>query len=151
MSEHISNAEFVEALKDTFDRGQELIFTPSGVSMLPMLDGREDKVTFSPKPERPKKYDVLFYLRPTTGQLVLHRLVGFDKDGGYIFSGDGQYYFEHGIRYEDVLAIMSSFTHKGKQHDVGELSYRLYIRFMMVKKLLRIGAGKLYRVFFKRK
>lgn len=151
MSERISNPEFVEVLKDTFDRGQDLIFTPSGVSMLPMLDGKEDKVTFSPKPDKPKKYDVLFYQRKATGQLVLHRLIGFDKDGGYVFSGDGQYYFEHGIKDEDVLAIMSSFTHKGKQHDVGEFPYRLYIRFMMAKKITRIAAGKLFRLFFKKK
>ena len=114
--------------------------------MLPMLDGKEDKVTFSPKPERFKKYDVLFYKRPETNQLVLHRLVGFDRDGGYIFSGDNQYFFERGIGYDDVLAIMSSFTHKGKQHGTRDYSYRLYIRWMMSRKLLRMSASKLKRM-----
>ncbi len=150
MSEKLSNAEFVAVLEDTFSRGQELIFTPSGVSMLPMLDGKNDKVTFSPKPDKVKKYDVLFYRRRPTGQLVLHRLVGFDKDGSYIFSGDGQYYFEHGIVYDDILAIMSSFTHKGKHHELTDLSYRIYIRYMMIRKVSRIGLKKIYRAIFKR-
>ena len=149
MSERISNREFVEVLKDTFDRGQDLIFTPSGVSMLPMLDGKTDKVTFSVRPKRLKKYDVLFYIRPSTGQLVLHRLVGFGKDGTYVFSGDGQYYLERGVRDEDIIAIMSSFTHRGKRHEVNEVPYNLYIRMMMIKKMLRIAASKMLRLFKK--
>lgn len=150
MIERLSNDEFVALLEDTFGRGQELIFTPSGTSMLPLLDGKRDKVTFSPKPERVRKYDVLFYRRPSTGQLVLHRLVGFDKSGGYIFSGDGQYYFEYGIVYDDILAIMSAFTRKGRQHSVDDLSYRVYIRFMMMRKLLRIAASKARRMIKKK-
>ncbi len=132
-------------LQEVFERGQELSFTPTGVSMLPMLDGVHDRVTFSPKPERLRKYDVAFYQRRRTGQLVLHRVVGFDKDGGYIFSGDGQYYLEHGIYDDDILALMTSFTHKGKAYRTTDLSYRLYIRRMMLKKFLRMFLGKVKR------
>ena len=110
-----------------------------------MLDGREDTVTFSPKPERLKKFDVAFYCRPTSGQLVLHRMVAFDKSGGYVFSGDGQYYYEYGITDNDVLALMTSFTRKGKTYKLSDLSYRLYIRRMMLKKRLRILLGKVKR------
>ena len=145
MSERISSADFVMILQEAFARGQELTFTPTGTSMLPMLDGREDTVTFSPKPERLKKYDVAFYCRPTSGQLVLHRMVGFDKSGGYVFSGDGQYYYEYGITDNDVLALMTSFTRKGKTYSLSDPSYRLYIRRMMLKKRLRILLGKVKR------
>ena len=146
MSNHIPPEEFVALLRETFDRGQELTFTPSGSSMLPMLDGAEDKVTFSPKPDLLKKYDVIFYRR-ANGQLVLHRIVGF-KDGAYVLSGDGQYYYEYGVRDSDILAIMTAFTHKGKAHHVDEPGYRLYIRMMMLKKRLRILASKVYHRFF---
>ena len=134
MSEIIAPGEFLTILHETFDRGQKLIFTPTGSSMRPMLDGAEDKVTFSPKPEKLKKYDVAFYVRPATGQLVLHRMIGFDKAGGYIFSGDGQYAYEYGIKDEDILALMTSFTHKGREHSVNELGYRFYCRRMLLKK-----------------
>ena len=143
MSERLSNKEFLGILKETFKRGQELRFTPTGRSMLPMLDGVNDTFTFAPVNGRLKKYDVPFYQRDN-GQLVLHRVVGFDKDGGYVMSGDGQYYFEHGITDDNILAIMVSFTHKGKTHSVTDLSYRLYIRRMMFMKLLKMFARKVY-------
>lgn len=144
MSERIAPDEFLAILHESFDRGQDLIFTPTGSSMLPMLDGKTDKVVFSPAPEKLKKYDVAFYRRPKTGQLVLHRMIGFDKDGGYIFSGDGQYYYEYGITDKDILALMTAFIRDGKRHSVNEFSYRVYIRRLMLKKRLRIFAGKVY-------
>ena len=131
-------------MQESFDRGQELIFTPSGSSMLPMLDGKHDKVTFSEKPDKLKKYDVAFYVRRKTNQLVLHRMIGFTKNGEYIFSGDNQYYYEYGVGDEDVLALMTSFTHNGKQYAVTDFSYRFYIRRMMLKKRLRMFAVKIY-------
>ena len=150
MSEIIAPAEFLAVLEETLDRGQELTLVPTGVSMLPMLDGKNDKVTFASKPERLKKYDVALYVRPESGQLVLHRMVGFTKDGGYVFSGDGQYYYEYGITDGDVRALMISFTHKGKEHCVDEPGYKLYIRYMMLKKKLRIFAGRVYHKVLKR-
>ena len=149
MSERISNSEFLAVMQEAFSRGQELKFTPSGRSMLPMLDGVNDTVTFAPKPDRLKKYDVAFYRRPTTGQLVLHRVVGLDKNG-YIFSGDGQFFYEKGITDEDVLALMVAFTHNGKDHTPKDLPYRFYIHRMMFKKRLRITAIRIYRRLFKK-
>lgn len=149
MSELLTNHDFVELMKESFSRGQLVTFTPSGRSMLPMLNGRDDKVTFSPKPERLRRYDVAFYLRPKSGQLVLHRMVGFDKDGGYVFSGDGQYYYEYGVTDDDVLALMTAFTHRGKERRVTDPRYRAYIRLMMLKKYLRIFLGRVYHRIFR--
>lgn len=150
LSERISYSDFVAVMQEAFRRGQQLKFTPSGSSMLPMLDGKEDTVTFAPRPEKLKKYDVVFYRRVRTGQMVLHRLVGFAKDGTYIFSGDNQYYYERGVRDEDILALMVAFTHKGKPYSVNDYSYRLYIRRMMLKKRLRIFLLKVRRHLFKK-
>lgn len=149
MSERISNEDFLAVMNEAFRRGQKIRFTPSGRSMLPMLDGVNDTVTFAPPPEKLKKYDVAFYRRRTTGQLVLHRVVKVCKDDCYVFSGDSQYYDERGIAQEDILALMVAFTHKGKEHTPGDFSYRLYIRRMMVKKRLRMLAVRVYRKLFK--
>lgn len=149
MSERIPNEVFLELMGEAFSRGQQLKFTPSGSSMLPMLDGVNDTVTFDKKPKRLKKYDVAFYQR-NNGQLVLHRVVGFAKDGSYVFSGDGQYYYEYGITDENILALMVAFTHGGKAYKVNDFSYRFYIRRMMFKKRLRIFALKVYHKLFKR-
>ena len=150
MSEIITPADFIAVMQESFSRGQLITFTPSGSSMLPMLDGKTDKVTFSPKPERLKKYDVAFYMRPATGQLVLHRMIGFTKEGKYIFSGDNQYYYEYGIEDKDVLALMTAFIHNGREVHQDDFSYRLYISRMMLKKRLRMFVAKLYHRLFKR-
>lgn len=148
MSEYISPDAFVAIMQESFDRGQELIFTPSGTSMLPMLDGKSDKVTFSVKPDKLKKYDVAFYVRRRTDQLVLHRMIGFTKSGEYIFCGDNQLSYEYGVGDDDILALMTSFTHNGKEHQVTDISYRLYVRRMMLKKRLRRFAGRVYHKIF---
>lgn len=144
MSERISFEEFTLLLQDTFDRGQELTFTPSGSSMLPMLDGVGDKVTFSPKPEHLKKYDVAFYRRSATGQLVLHRMIGYTADGGYIFCGDHQHTYEYGITDDDVLALMTGFTHKGKARSIRSPRYWVYSRRIVFQKKLRRFLSKIY-------
>ena len=149
MSEVISPTEFVAVMQESLDRGQEFIFTPSGSSMRPMLDGKHDKVTFSRKSDRLKKYDVAFYVRRCTGQLVLHRMIGFTKGGEYIFCGDNQYDYEYGVGDDDVLALMTAFTHNGKTYSVNDLSYRFYIRRMMLKKRLRRFASKVYHKIMK--
>lgn len=53
--------------------------------MYPMLRNGEDVVVLK-KPEGRLKYlDVALYRR-SNGDFVLHRVVGFDKDGKYIFA-----------------------------------------------------------------
>ena len=128
MNEVISFELFSDLLRETFDRGQEFTFIPSGTSMLPLLNGTDDKVTFSPKPAHLSKYDVALYRRPSNGHLVLHRMIGFTHDGGYIFCGDNQFTKEFGITDDDVLALMTAFTRKGKTHSVRSLRYRIYCR-----------------------
>lgn len=150
MSEFISPDDFVALMRESFERGQDLIFTPSGSSMLPMLDGKKDKVTFSPKPDKLKKYDVAFYVRRNTDQLILHRMIGLTRDGEYIFCGDNQYAYEYGIEDKDILALMTSFEHRGKKHTVTDRSYRLYIRCMMFKKHLRRFLGRVYHLLIDR-
>lgn len=150
MSEKIASADFVDLMQECFSRGLDVTFTPSGTSMLPMLDGRTDMVTLSPKPQRLKKYDVAFYQRQKTGQLVMHRMVGFTKSGGYIFCGDNQYAYEYGVEHDDVLALMTSFTHRGKKRDVNAFSYRLYIHRMMLKKRSRKFISKAYHFLIDR-
>ena len=150
LSERISNEDFLAVMEEAFRRGQKIRFSPSGSSMLPMLDGKEDTVTFAPPPEKLKKYDVAFYRREKTGQLVLHRVVRVKKDGSYVFCGDGQYSYEPGITQKDILAFMEAFTHKGKAYSVTDFSYRFYIQRMMFKKRLRMLAVKVYHKLFKR-
>lgn len=150
MSEMIEAAEFVAVMQDSFLSGQQVTFIPSGTSMLPMLNGKDDKVTLAPKPEKLCQYDVALYRRPDTKQLVLHRVVRVGKDGTYVFSGDNQYYTEKGISDGDILAVTTAFTHKGKEILPNQLSYRVYVRIMMCKKTIRMLLHKIYRKIFRK-
>lgn len=146
MSEYIAYDDFFAVMQECFERGQDVSFTPSGISMRPMLNGRDDIVTLSPRPDRLKKYDVALYIRKKTHKPVLHRMIAFDKNGGYIFSGDNQYYYEYGVEDDDIKAVLTSYIHKGKKRDIRGISYRIYVGCMMFRKRLRMLAAKMYHM-----
>ncbi|MBQ6153579.1 MAG: S24/S26 family peptidase [Ruminococcus sp.] len=143
MIERISNPDFLELMEEAFSRGSTVCFTPSGTSMLPMLNGTTDTVTLSKKPSQLHQYDVIFYVREG-GVFVLHRIVKCEKDGTFTLSGDSQYYLEKGVRYEDVKALMTSYTHLGKERSVTSFSYQFYIRRMILKKRIRMFLSSVY-------
>ena len=91
--------------------------------MLPMLHQGRDTVTLSPLPETLRKYDLPLYRREN-GQFVLHRIVKVGET--YTCCGDGQYRPEPGIRGEQLLALVTAFTHNGKTVPVTHPGYRLY-------------------------
>ena len=139
----IAPAEFVALLQEAFDRGQELTFVPSGTSMRPTLDGREDAVTLAPVTGPLRRFDVALYRR-SDGQLVLHRMVSFDADGGYLFCGDAQYIRESGVTDDAVLARMTAYTHRGKHHSVNSLRFRLYSRRIVAYRRMRRCLSNVY-------
>ena len=148
MNEIIAPDEFVKALEEAFESGHDLRFVPTGRSMRPMLDGDGDCVTLSPKPDRLRKNDVALYKRPKSGKLVLHRMIGFDKSGGYVFSGDSQYALEYGIKHEDILAVMTAFCHKGRERKVSDGDYCFYSRMILLPKApLRLLARTYHKLF----
>lgn len=147
MSEIIPNKDFLELMEEAFSNGTTICFTPSGSSMLPLLDGRRDTVTLKKKPAQLRKYDVIFYVRKS-GAFVLHRIVRCEKDGTYTLSGDNQYYLEKGVRYEDVKAVMAAYTKDGEEKSLSALSYRAYSRYNVLKKYIRMALVRVYRSLF---
>lgn len=103
--------------------GQKVKFSPQGVSMLPMLRQGIDTVTLSPLPDRLKKYDLPLYRRDD-GKYILHRVV--DVGDTYTCVGDNQFVLEHGLRHDQMIALVTGFTRGEKEHSVTELPYRLY-------------------------
>ena len=148
MSEIISNPDFLEVMEAAFAKGSTVCFTPSGASMLPLLNGTDDTVTLSEKPKELKKYDVVFYVREG-GSFVLHRIVRQEKDGTFTLSGDNQYDLEKGVRYEDVRALMTACTHNGAEMSLSSFSYRLYVRWNVFKKYSMMTLLKVYRRLFR--
>lgn len=148
MNNTISKCDFITLLEDTIDSGKDFSFTPTGTSMLPMLNGTTDTVMLTKKPSRLKKYDVALYIRRRDNALVLHRVVKLSGDS-YTMSGDSQYYYDYDIAHNDVLAVMKSFTRASKCYTSSSFSYQCYIKIMLIKKYTRIFISKVYHKLFK--
>lgn len=119
----------------------KLIYRNTGVSMEPLLrQGRDSFTVVKKTDERCRKYDVVMYRRPPD-KYVLHRVIKV-RENDYIILGDNCINKETGIRDEDILGIMTSFVRKGKEHDVSDLSYRIYVQFWCRTAFIRIFLKK---------
>ena len=121
-------------IREKLDSGHEVTFSPRGTSMLPFLKEGRDTVTLAPPPTRLKKYDIPLYRRKN-GQYVLHRVVKVDET--YTCIGDNQFELEHGLRHDQMIALVTAFYRNGKYHSVNELTYRIYCRFWHYSRGLR--------------
>ena len=97
----------------------------TGHSMMPMLYHRRDQVQLAPATGEEKTGDVIFYRREN-GKYILHRIIAMTTDG-YICCGDNQAEKED-VSRQQVIAVMTGFTRKGKTYSVTQLGYRLYTR-----------------------
>lgn len=124
----------VPLFQERLEAGQQVRFSPMGVSMLPMLRERRDSVVLSPAPEHLRKYDLPLYRRDN-GSYVLHRVT--EAGETYTCIGDNQFVPEPGVRRDQVIAIVTGFHRNGRDHVVTEPGYRLYCRFWHCSRPLR--------------
>lgn len=118
--------ELLPLIREQIALGGSVRIAPRGTSMLPMLRYGMDTVVLSPVPERLRKYDIPFYRRDN-GQFVLHRIVAVGD--AYTCIGDNQFELEHGVRQDQVIAVVTSFNRGGREISVTNLGYRCYCRF----------------------
>jgi hypothetical protein len=112
-------------IREQLAKGQTVRFGPHGISMLPMLRQGRDKVVLSPVNGRLKKYDLPLYQRDD-GHYVLHRVVAVGDT--YTCIGDNQYELEHGIRDDQIIAVVTAFVRDEKEISVKNISYQIYCR-----------------------
>ncbi len=102
-----------------------LTYRNKGVSMMPLLKQGRDLFTLVPKgDDRCKKYDVVLY-KNRAGSYVLHRIIKVRPDG-YVIRGDNTYHNEY-RKDEDIIGVMSSFVHNGKNGTVDGFWYKVYV------------------------
>lgn len=119
----VSMEALLPLFQERLEAGQQIRFSPRGVSMLPMLRQGRDSVVLSPAPERLEKYDLPLYRRDN-GAFVLHRITGVGKT--YTCIGDNQFVCETGVRQDQIIAIVTSFRRNGRDIAVTNPGYRLY-------------------------
>ena len=124
----------VPLIKERLAAGQSVRFSPKGISMLPMLREGIDTVTLSAITDTVRKYDVLLFQRDD-GKYVLHRVISVGET--YTFIGDNQFNKERGIRKDQLISIVTSFTRNGKDISVHAFLYKLYCVFWCYTRFLR--------------
>ena len=116
--------ELMPLMKESLAAGQNVHFSPRGISMLPMLRQGKDTVTLSPIRKPLKKYDIPLYQRDD-GAYVLHRITKVGRT--YTCIGDNQFQYEPGIRPDQMIAVLTSFTRGKKTVSANAWLYRLYV------------------------
>ena len=143
MNSRVFHMEALAALmQESFAAGQDVHFSPKGVSMLPMIRQGIDTVTLSPIRQPLKKYDIPLYRRDD-GTYVLHRIVRVDET--YTCIGDNQQIIEPGVRQDQMIAVVTAFTRGNRKIPVDDPLYQFYARFWHLSRPVRRFAGKAKR------
>ncbi len=137
-------ADLLPLMQERLALGESVQFTPHGGSMRPMLRDGADQVLLSALPEKLKKYDLPLYRRED-GHFVLHRVIGVGET--YTCIGDDQFTREPGVRREQMIALVTAFTRKGKRYSVTDFRYRLYCRLWhWSRPIRRVALGVICRL-----
>ena len=116
-----------ENIEEYIQNHGQLIITPVGVSMWPMLRGNRDTVLLVKPNGRLKKYDLPVYKRDN-GSFIMHRVLEVHPDS-YTVCGDHQVNPEYGIRDEQIIAVVKGFYRDEKYISSEDKHYMRYCRF----------------------
>ena len=90
-----------------------LLQVPCGKSMWPMLRDRHDRFLVHPIQTAPKRYDVVVYLRPSTGNMTVHRVVAVPQ---------------RDVTQADMIGVVCGFYRGQTYIPVTAPAYRFYVR-----------------------
>ena len=140
--------ELMPLFKESLSRGQTVKFSPRGISMLPLIREGKDSVTLSSITRPLRKYDIALYQRDN-GKYILHRIIHVGKT--YTCMGDNQFVKETGVRHDQMIGLVTTFTRGEKTISVEDWRYRLYCRVWAVTRFPRYcwkkGKSLLRRLF----
>ncbi len=147
----IDLAKMWSVIDEVISSGGEFRLFPRGTSMLPLIrEGKDSVALISPKDI--KKGDIVLYRR-ANGQFVLHRVVKI-KNGEYLMCGDNQYTVEHGIKKDDILALVGRIFRDESEMSQDSPQYARYISSLpsrRFKKRIRSMLSAVKRKIIKRK
>lgn len=129
-----SMAELTPLMREILSQGGSVELTTTGSSMRPMLWHRKSRVRLAGA-EGLKRGDVPLYQRDS-GAYVLHRVVRVEPEG-CTMCGDGQWSLERNIRPEQVIAVMTHFTWRGRWISRENPAYGCYWRLWLALRPMR--------------
>lgn len=135
MNKEINLSQLEDVIVEVLEHDSQVTLTASGNSMEPFISDGKDSVVLKRPDKDPKKGDIIFYKR-SNGKLVLHRVVGEDENG-YILCGDNQWIKEHGIKKNQIIAVLDSIEKNGRVIKSDGLYFKLFKVFLPLIKWVR--------------
>jgi signal peptidase I len=131
----VSMPVVIGLLQAMLDKGKPFRFEATGGSMSPFVrDG--DVITVSPLSDTPPRLgDVVVFIRPESGKLVVHRVVG-KRDGSYLIRGDNAPDSADLVPRANVLGRVTRVERGGKRVHLGLGPERYLIAFLTRRELL---------------
>lgn len=131
----LSMKTLVELLDVLTKKGKPFRFQALGFSMFPFIWNLDD-ITVSPLPSGgPRVGDVVAFINPATEKLVVHRVIGMNKDS-YLIRGDNAPKPDGLIPRESILGYVSKVDRDGRRVTIGSGPERFLIAFMSRKEVL---------------
>lgn len=114
----------------------------TGNSMWPLLRSDKDNAVIAPITRHLRKGDVVLYRKPTTNELILHRIIKI-TDNELVIRGDNVYYKETEVKTDDIIGILEGFYRNKKYHSVNDnFAYTLYRAYISISYPLRFFIKK---------
>lgn len=107
----VDTNEYISALRELVQEGQEVSMQISGSSMSPFLVHQRDRICFRAPTQPFRRGDMVFYQR-ANGQFVMHRIYKVRPEG-YDIVGDAQTEIEGPIFPSQIFAIVTRVCRKG--------------------------------------
>jgi SOS-response transcriptional repressor LexA len=132
----LSMPALVELLRAVLERGEPFRFEAPGFSMSPFIqDG--DLITVAPlSGASPGRGDVVAFLRPGSGKLIVHRVVG-KRGNAFLIRGDNAEESDDLVPAENVLGRVTKVERNGRRVRLGLGPERYLIAFLTRRGLLR--------------
>jgi hypothetical protein len=131
----LSSEQLEKIMRGVFDKGASFSFKGKGFSMSPFIrDG--DVLTIAPlQGSSPSFGDVVVFTHPTTGKLIIHRIIG-KKAGSYLTKGDNAPEGDGLIARAAILGHVIKVERNGRYISLGLGPDRFIIAFMTRNGLL---------------
>ena len=127
--------------KTEIEKKGAISIIPKGNSMWPFLKNGKQSVIIEKVSEKPCKYDVIMYSRPT-GEMVLHRIIEV-LDNSFVVSGDSHLTVEE-VELSQVFGVMTGFFKKNQYLSAKDEKYLKSVEKWYSKKTARKIRIKLF-------
>ncbi len=119
------------SFEEILSREGKIVYTNSGISMMPLLRPHRDIIVIEPKQSNRLKIMDCPVFKRDDGTYVLHRVMWVCKTS-YIICGDNQWYPERGVTDQQIIGVLTTINRNGKQLKMNSLSMRLYSFFVWI-------------------